>query len=286
MIAAVGVVVPARNEQDRIAACLHSLRRAIQQLPTETAVAVIVVLDRCSDCTPDRVAAMIADWPQAEAVLAPDILPRTGSPGSAVTGSGVGALRSLGLRRALAQLRAYPLDRIWLLSTDADTTVPSDWVCEHLRLAAAGAHGVAGMAELTGETALPPDVLQLYRALVTKGLHGLRHEHVYGANLGFRADAYLAVDGFPVDGPGEDHGLWQRLAAAGYRLEHPLTPRVRTSSRIRGRASGGLPDRPGSLHSGHSGVPQQCGPAPVPGGGPQRIAQMTRIESACGPLGP
>lgn len=250
MIVAVGVVVPARNEQDRIVACLRSLRRALHRLPTGTAAAVTVVLDRCTDRTPDRVATMIADWPQAEAVLARDTLPRAGSPGIAAAGSGVGvgALRVLGLRRALARLRAHPTDRTWLLSTDADTTVPPDWACAHLRLAAAGAHGVAGLAELANKAHLAPDVLQRYRALVASGLHGRHHEHVYGANLGFRADAYLAVGGFPLDGPGEDHGLWQRMAAAGYRLEHPTTPQVQTSARLRGRAEGGLADLLHSLH--------------------------------------
>lgn len=251
MIAAVGVVVPARNEQDRIVACLRSLRRALARLPTETAAAVTVVLDRCTDRTADRVATMIADWPQAEAVLARDTRPRAGNrsiAGSAVVGSGVGALRALGLRRTLTRLGAHPADRIWLLSTDADTTVPPDWACAHLRLAAAGAHGVAGLAELAGKAHLSPDVLQRYRAHVASGLHDRHHEHVYGANLGFRADAYLAVGGFPIDGPGEDHGLWQRMTAAGYRLEHPTTVAVQTSARVRGRAEGGLADLLRSLH--------------------------------------
>jgi glycosyltransferase involved in cell wall biosynthesis len=245
VIAAVGVVVPARNEQDRIVGCLRSLRRALARLPTETAAAVTVVLDRCTDRTSDRVATMIADWPQAEAVLAPNTLPRAGR---AAVGSGVGALRALGLRRALARLGAHPTDRTWLLSTDADTTVPPDWACAHLRLASAGAHGVAGLAELAGGARLSPDVLHRYRALVASGLHGRHHEHVYGANLGFRADAYLAVGGFPIDGPGEDHGLWRLLTAAGYRLEHPTTVAVQTSARVRGRVEGGLADLLRSLH--------------------------------------
>lgn len=236
MIAAVGIVVPARNEQDRILACLRSLRLALQRLPAGTAAAVTVVLDRCTDRTPDRVATMIADWPHAEAVHTRGSLP------------GVGALRALGLRRALVRLRAHPAERIWLLSTDADTTVPPDWVCAHLRLAAAGAHGVAGLVELANKAHLAPEVLQRYRALFTSGLHGRHHEHVYGANLGFRADAYLAVGGFPLEGPAEDHGLWQRMTAAGYRLEHPTTPPVQTSARLHGRAEGGLADLLRSLH--------------------------------------
>ncbi|HVF13098.1 MAG TPA: hypothetical protein VM942_00795 [Acidimicrobiales bacterium] len=255
MITAVGVVVPACDEQERIDACLRSVRRSLKRLPTETAVAVTVVLDRCSDHTPERVATTIADWPEAEAVLAHDTLSRPGAMpiGSGTIGSGncgagadVGALRALGLRRALARLAPHPPDRTWLLSTDADTTVPADWACAHVRLAAAGAHGVAGLAELDDGSHLPTEVLERYRTIVAHGLHGRHHDHVYGANLGFRADAYLAVGGFPLEGPGEDHGLWWRLASAGFRLEHPTTLRVSTSARVRGRAEGGLADL---LHS-------------------------------------
>lgn len=247
MIAAVGIVVPVCDEEERIGACLLSLKRAVQALPKGTAVAVTVVLDQCSDSTPHRVAVSIADWPEAEVIVAHDTLVRllVANVGS---GADVGALRALGLRQALARLAPHRPDQTWLLSTDADTTVPPNWACAHLELAAAGAHGVAGLADLDDGSHLPPDVLARYGAIVAGGLHGRRHEHVYGANLGFRADAYLAVGGFPVEGPSEDHGLWWRLAAAGYRLEHPSTVRVTTSARVRGRAEGGLADLLHALH--------------------------------------
>ena len=107
-----------------------------------------------------------------------------------------------------------PTAGTWLLSTDADTTVPVDWVAAHRRHAADGVHAVAGLADLAATDHLADAALSCYRAIVEHGLHGATHHHVYGANLGVRADAYLAVGGFPPDGAGEDHGLWQRLAAA------------------------------------------------------------------------
>lgn len=248
MITAVGVVVPARNEQDRIGACLRSVREALQWLPEEVAVAVAVVLDRCSDETSARVAAVIDGWPHAEVLLVGGDVPASPRPTGA-TRADVGMLRSVGLARALARLRPHPTTRTWLLSTDADTTVPTDWVCEHLRLAAVGAHGVAGLAELDGAAQMSPEARRRYRAIVERGIQGRAHGHVYGANLGVRADAYLAVDGFPVGaGAGEDHGLWRRMAAAGYRLEHPTSLRVRTSARLHGRAEGGLADLLRALH--------------------------------------
>lgn len=259
-VSAVGVVVPARDEQDRIGRCLTSLRRALAEVPDGVTTAVAVVLDRCTDDTPQRVASLVADWPEA-AVL---IVPPAGRPagarevatiaaaGPVVTaapgGRGVGALRDLGLRVLLDRLAGHPAAGTWLLSTDADTTVPPDWVRAHLRYAAEGVHAVAGLADLTTTDHLATGALWRYRAIVEHGLHGLTHRHVYGANLGVRADSYLAVGGFPPDGPGEDHGLWQRLAVAGYRTAQPVGIRVRTSARLRGRADGGLA---GLLHALH-----------------------------------
>jgi len=246
-VIAVGVVVPARDEQDHITACLHSVRRALQRLPTDTASALTVVLDRCTDRTPERVAELIAEWPQAEAVHVTRAASGRGRM-LGVPASEVGALRDLGLRRVLSRLGAHPLHRTWLLSTDADSTVPPDWAMAHLRHAASGAHAVAGLAELTCLRHLSAEALVRYRALVASGLHGRCHEHVYGANLGIRADAYLAVGGFPAAGAGEDHGLWRRLREAGYHLVQPTDLRVLTSSRVQGRAEGGLAELLRSLH--------------------------------------
>lgn len=268
-VTAVGVVVPARDEQERIAACLSSVRCALAALPEGVAVAVAVVLDRCTDATPERVAALLGDWPAAVALSVvadgtvgqagrdaesriqdvPRLLaPRRGAARARAAGSGVGALRDLGMRHVLERLDSHPRGGTWLLSTDADTTVPVDWVAAHLRLAAAGVHGVAGLADLAGAEHLAADALLRYRAIVDGGLHGDTHQHVYGANLGVRADAYLGVGGFPRNGVGEDHGLWRRLHGAGYALAQPVGIRVRTSARLRGRADDGLADLLRTLH--------------------------------------
>jgi glycosyltransferase involved in cell wall biosynthesis len=274
-VTAVGVVVPAHNEHELIAACLTSVRRALTALPAEVESAVAVVLDRCTDTTPERVAALLADWPQAFAIRveadagrAPRVTRASGPPArpNRPHGPGVGALRDLGLRSALDRLAVHPVASVWLLSTDADTSVPADWALAHLRCAAEGAHAVAGLAELVGVGQLTAAALRRYRGIVERGLHGHTHRHVYGANLGVRADAYLAVGGFPPDGVGEDHGLWRRLRAAGYSLAQPVEISVRTSARLHGRVDDGLagllrslhrPDRHKSPHCGGRG----CGGA-------------------------
>jgi hypothetical protein len=258
-ITAVGVVVPAHDEQERIVACLTSVRHALEALPDEVAVAVAVVLDRCGDPTPQLVGEVLADWPRATAISVaaecpcpkhPAGVPSVSALPARPRGRGVGAVRDIGLREVLTRLAVHPPARTWLLSTDADTTVPVDWALRHLTCAAEGADAVAGLADLLGVERLAADALLRYRAIVDHGLHGATHRHVYGANLGVRADAYLAVGGFPPDGAGEDHGLWRRLRAAGYKLAQPVEIRVRTSARLHGRAEEGLADLLRRLHHG------------------------------------
>ncbi len=250
---AVAVVIPARDEEDGIEACLRSVRTSLQRLPSVVETVLTVVLDRCLDATPDLVDALTADWPGAVSLTVLEAgerrvagLGEASGPAHIVAGTGVGALRDLGVRDVLDRLLHLPARAVWLLHTDADTTVPPDWATAHLELAAAGSAGVAGTAELTA--GLSSWAARRHEQLVVAGTDGDRHRHVYGANLGIRADAYLAVGGFPVDGAGEDHGLWQALGAAGYPLRQPLWLRVRTSSRLAGRASGGLADLLRDLH--------------------------------------
>lgn len=214
MITAVGVVVPARNEASTIAACLRSIRTALRALPPDVESALCVVADRCTDDT--------------EAVARAEV---TGLPGRVVRNTKpatIGEVRDLGLGRL--DLTGPRLSDVWLLSTDADTTVARDWAVRHLELARRGAHAVAGIALLADHSILP----------VTRRPDG--HGRVFAANPGVRADAYHAVGGFGAVATGEDHDLWQRLRQAGYRCEYARGPRVVTSARRQGRAPGGLAD--------------------------------------------
>jgi len=222
-IDAVAVVVPARDEQDTIVECLRSVRAALRELPPTTATAVTIVLDRCVDDTAALVAAELGNWPQARALHVP-----------VRVDTGVGAVRDIGARAAFAQL-PVPAERVWMLCTDADSAVPPDWAIDHLRYAATGVVAVAGIVDLAGPGP------QLHAAC-EPSCDGHRHDHVYGANLGVRADAYLAVGGFPPGGAGEDAALWRGLTEAGVTTASPTSVRVRTSARLHGRARGGLAD--------------------------------------------
>ena len=107
---------------------------------------------------------------------------------------------------------------------------------------------LATVLVLATAASLSPNAQRRYQDIVADGLDGDSHRHIYAANLGVRAHAYLAVGGFPHDSVGEEHGLWQRLRAAGYPLTSPTAIRVRTSARTRGRATGGLAELLRTLH--------------------------------------
>jgi LmbE family N-acetylglucosaminyl deacetylase len=95
-IDAVGVVVPAHDEQDRIGACVAAVVEALAALPDRVATTVCVVLDRCSDRTEDRA---------REAARLPlvDLVPNR----VRVT---VGEVRNHGVARLLARLGGVPLN--------------------------------------------------------------------------------------------------------------------------------------------------------------------------------
>jgi len=242
-VAAVGVVVPARDEQDRVEECLRSVLAALAAVTPRVRVAACVVLDRCRDGTARAVArAAEASGGVLDAVVNEE-------------SRAVGELRTQGL---VHLLRRLPVEHTWLLSTDADTRVPVSWVRDHLRHADSGVDAVAGVVDLDDPRALPADVLSRYTGLVAAGVDGHVHTHAYAANLGVRAAAFLDVGGFPVVAAGEEHALLHRLRTRGYVVRAPADVTARTSARTAGRARGGLADLLHQLHRGGSVAP---GPA-------------------------
>lgn len=227
MITAVGVIVPARDEGRSIGACLRSVLTALRALPRDVESAVCVVADRCADDTAALAAAELTGCPAGRVVHNDAAI-------------AIGEIRDLGVA-GLAPGRHRP-STLWLLSTDADTTVAPDWALQHLRLARRGVHAVAGVARLADLSTLPAAVARRYSALLTGARRPDGHGNVYAANLGVRADAFRAVGGFGAVSTGEDHDLWRRLRLAGYRCRYAEGPQVLTSARRLGRARGGLAD--------------------------------------------
>ncbi|WP_243789351.1 glycosyltransferase family 2 protein [Saccharopolyspora gloriosae] len=226
-VEAVAVVVPAHDEEETVEACVRSIIAAAHRcgLP----VSVCVVADRCTDRTEHRARNLAGEFERFAVVS--QSRPRS-----------LGAVRDLGSRCAMALLPPVRAERLWLLHTDADSTVPATWIDDHLRHAFGGADAVAGRADVADYSAITARAQHRYQEHVRCGEGRFTHSHVYGANLGVRADAFRAVGGFPDVSTGEDHGLWLSLVEHGAAVRQPNDVRVRTSGRTRGRAPGGLAD--------------------------------------------
>ena len=66
------------------------------------------------------------------------------------------------------------------------------------------------------------------------------HPHIYGANFGVRASAYLAAGGFPKLASHEDRTLVQSLRNRAFTVTATDSMRVLTSGRIHARAPHGF----------------------------------------------
>jgi glycosyltransferase involved in cell wall biosynthesis len=215
---AVAVVVPARDEERHVVACLRSVRRALDRLGVAEH-RLVLVADRCRDRTVSR--ALAAVGPCGTVMERDD--------------GNVGSARAAGVAAALDGWDRAP-ERLWLASTDADTVVAHDWLERHLAHASAGAHGVAGVVDLLDA---PSALERRFRDRYVSDPRAA-HSHVHGANLGLRADWYHRVGGWSPMRTGEDRDLWDRLRGGGARLVSDASSTVRTSARLRARAPDGF----------------------------------------------
>lgn len=225
------VALPAHNESALISACLQSVCRAVdaaQQAGSVSRARVAVAAHRCSDDTAKQARAVLAGWPGIESLVTIEDEPAP-----------VGAVRTRLVHRAVAAVPALG-SASWLFSTDADTTVPTDWVTATLSQARQSqADLVLGLADL-GNWPVDRATRTAYEQIVADGLSGDGHRHAYAANLAIRWEAFAQVGGFPASAHGEEHGLAAACRAAGLSVVSTLYPRVQTSARMPGRAPEGL----------------------------------------------
>jgi hypothetical protein len=228
------VVVPARDEQDRLGTCVRSLVEAAAQV--EVPVTLVVALDRCVDGSRGVAELALHGAPahvRGAVVDVPRVVGRAGT---------VARVRNVGVRHGLHLAGSTDLAGTWLLHTDADSVVPRRWIARQLRWASMGVDAVVGLVQLDDDPDLPASARDRHDAVVADGSPpGQPHGHVYGANLGVRATAFARVGGFPAVPVGEDRGLVERLDAdpAAFVIR-TRTGVVTTSGRRVGRADGGL----------------------------------------------
>lgn len=220
MIDALGVVVPAHDEQELVGRCLAALRHAARHPALGgRPVHIVTVLDDCSDDTGGVAGASTVE----------------------VRHRNVGSARSAGFTEVLRREAGRDPRTVWLATTDADTVVPPDWLVRQLAIADAGWDVVAGTVAVADWSDQPEHVPRAFRACYgPNGAGG--HPHVHGANLGLRAAAYLDVGGVPPLALAEDHALVRALGATSARLLSTGAVRVVTSARRESRALGGFSD--------------------------------------------
>ena len=242
------VVVPARDEAERLPGLLHALaaqRDADGRPFAPGAVEVLLLVNNTTDGSA-QAARAAAPWAHvAEVAL---------GPGEAH----VGRARQLLMDAACARLLAAGRPDGLICSTDADTRPAPDWLAANTA-EAESVDAVGGRALLLPDerAALAPGVRRLYllelayrravedvRALYAPDAWDPtpRHHHHFGASLAVRADAYAAVGGMPARPMHEDIALVHALWSAGRRVRHSARVRVYTSARSCGRAAGGLAD--------------------------------------------
>jgi hypothetical protein len=232
----VAVVMPAHNEDEHIGSALRALQRAADELRRfrpGVAVSVTVVLDSCTDESAAATARFVATDPRFNAIE--------------VGFRSAGASREAGVRAAgiggrgarLRGRRPTPppgAERTWLANTDADSQVPANWLVRQLEFAQAGADAVLGSVE-PDPGGMDPETL---RRWLERHPFEENHPHVYGANFGVRASAYLAAGGFPKLASQEDRTLVQSLRNRAFTVTATDSMRVRTSGRLHARAPHGF----------------------------------------------
>jgi glucosyl-3-phosphoglycerate synthase len=227
------VVIPARNEELVIGACIEALAA---QTVGAGAFEIVLVADACTDATAPAARATARERGLSLRVLLG-------------AGIGSGAARRLGMDAAAARLLALGAPDGLIATTDADSTPAPDWLERQLDHLACGARVIAGLIELEPAEAarLPSAVVRRREADAAVRFARLSeadptagHHHFAGASLGITADAYRQVGGIDAAVALEDEALLVRLQAERVPVLHASDVRVRTSARADGRARRGL----------------------------------------------
>ena len=253
------VAIPARDEADRISACLLALARQ-----TRTPDGVLLLLNNCNDLTEAIARNLSAALPFALHIASHAFPPAEAHAGNArrlamQLAANLAGSSDLAGPNGLAGVADHAALDAVLLTTDADTTVAEDWVEKNLRALSNGADAACGRVEVDPtEAMLIPPNLRADDALEGE-LTGLldriacvldpdpadpwpRHTEAAGASIAVTMAAFRRTDGIPPIATGEDRAFVKALARMDARIRHDPAIRVTTSARIYGRAAGGMAD--------------------------------------------
>jgi len=234
---AIIVAIPVKNEESRIAACIHAIT-----VQTRGADHLLLLLNNCADGSLQICLTMQAQNPNIRLIVC-DLADNLASAGEA-------------RRIALKHAAALAGDGV-ILTTDADATPAPDWIAKNLHHIEHGADAVCGMAEIDGAegAALPhglhfDDMREAFLHRIEDEIDSLadpdpadpwpRHQQHSGASIAMRAAILNAAGGAPHVANGEDRALIERLRLVDARIRHAPDISVPVSGRVDGRASGGM----------------------------------------------
>ncbi len=228
------VVVPARNEEDLLPACIAAL--AGQRGIAASEYEVIVVLDSCTDASAEAVQRARASHPELR-------LWTIDGPGR-----GSGAARAVGMDIACSRLESLGRRDGLIATTDADSVVAADWLPRQFEALEQGARAIGGEVRLDPQSSadLPESLLRrrelelVQRKRLAAARGPAEHPHFSGASLGITPEAYREVGGMGWLAALEDQDLEDRLAASAIPIHRLSEVQVTTSARLDGRAGRGL----------------------------------------------
>lgn len=208
----IGVVIPAHNEEQLLADCLRCALKAASHPELNEDVAILVVLDSCSDGSLDIARQFAVQHLQLQ-------------------------VRNVGRARAAGAQLLLQAGARWLSCTDADSRVPEDWLVAQLAL---GADAVCGTVTVDrwSEGFEPQARIRYHDAYQDSD----GHRHIHGANLGISAAAYVRAGGFEALACHEDVQLVRQLQRCGASIAWSRHPQVITSGRLDSRTKGGFGD--------------------------------------------
>jgi hypothetical protein len=246
------VAIPAKDEAERLPACLRALAKQTDELGhplARGAFGVVVFANNCSDDSAQAARRAGEGAPFALRVVE-GRLPR------AQAHAGGARRKAMDLAEAwLRELRAF--DGV-ILTTDADSQVAPNWICANLSGFAEGVDAVLGQISLDEDgDRLPPalhargKLESVYGELLTEIFARLdpqrcnpwpHHSTISGATLAVTREAYLRVGRLPRVPLGEDKALVAALQRNDAAIRFAPEVSVVTSARIAGRAAGGVAD--------------------------------------------
>jgi Glycosyl transferase family 2 len=245
------VAIPVKDEADRLPRCLSALAAQTNKegVHAPESFHVFIFANNCSDNS----AELARCWGlrlRLRVCVVETLLPRE----EAHAGNG----RRGAMDLAETWLRKQGVQGGVVLTTDADSQVPTDWIANNLAAIDAGADAVLGTLVLDEEGDLLPNALHRrgclegsYEALLTE-LSAMvdpiewnpwpHHATISGASLALTVESYRRVGGLPRVPLGEDKALVAQLLHHDLKIRFEPGIRVVTSGRVDGRAPGGVAD--------------------------------------------